>query len=219
MSVSQRLRLLGAAAWQAAVGHPMVREIGDGSLPHAKFRRYFEQNIWYLEDYARAIAMVTSKAPDTEALVVLSEMTAQIITVELPANRDFLLRLGGGPAGPRHTAMAPTTYAYTSHLLATCAYGDCASGLTALLPCQWSYGEIGSALVAAKPADPIYADWVSLFGDPAYSALVSSTTALLDRLAGDADHELGRLRGPFDASTRYEVAFWDMAYGPSMAAP
>jgi thiaminase (transcriptional activator TenA) len=219
-TVSAQLRAVGCDSWQAAIDHPMVKGIASGSLPHAVFRHYFQQNIAYLEDYARAVAMVTSKAPDRGALVVLANMTAQIISIELPANRSFLARLGGDADRSWGVAdMEPTTYSYTRHLLSACAFGDCADGLSALLPCQWSYGEIAAAVAGARPADPIYADWLSLFGDPEYAALVDGTTALLDRLASPAGPRFERLRLLFEASTRYEVEFWDMAYRASRPAP
>ncbi len=181
--VSQVLHDAGAAAWHAAVSHPMVLAIADGSLPHATFHRYFTQNVLYLEDYARAIGLIMAKAPDRDAIAVLLRFQSQIVETEIPANLSFLDRLGGDldTVAGRGT-MLPTTYAYTRHLLSTCALGDCADGLTAVLPCQWSYGEIARPLTAHPPDDPIYADWISVFGIDDYDALVVETTALLDRL-------------------------------------
>ena len=53
--VSLYLRERGKPAWAAATRHPMVLQIGTGTLPHGIFRGYFEQNILYLQEYARAI--------------------------------------------------------------------------------------------------------------------------------------------------------------------
>jgi thiaminase/transcriptional activator TenA len=193
----------------------MVRAIGDGSLPHAVFRGYFEQNVPYLQDYARAIALIVAKAPDRDAITTLSRFQSQIVETEIPANLRFLERLGGdistlGDVG----SMLPTAYAYTRHLLATCALGDCAEGLTAVLPCQWSYGELARPLMAHPPEDPIYADWIGMFGSEEYDGLVAETTALLDRVADAEDApQMAVLTAIFERSTQYEVAFWDMAYG------
>lgn len=193
----------------------MVRAIGDGSLPYAVFRGYFEQNVLYLQDYARAIALIVAKAPDRDAITTLSRFQSQIVEKEIPANLRFLERLGGdistlGDVG----SMLPTAYAYTRHLLATCALGDCAEGLTAVLPCQWSYGELARPLRAHPPEDPIYADWIGMFGSEEYDGLVAETTALLDRVADAEDApQMAVLTAIFERSTQYEVAFWDMAYG------
>ena len=72
MGVSRALRERGKATWLAAIRHPMVRQIGDGTLPHPTFRRYFEQNVPYLMDYARAIGLIIGKAPDIAAIDVLT---------------------------------------------------------------------------------------------------------------------------------------------------
>ena len=209
---SAALRAAGADAWAAAVNHPVVRAIGDGSLPHPTFRGYFRQNVRYLEDYARAIALTAGRAPDRAALDVLSRFLRQIVATEIPANLAFLARLGGsaddlpGPAG-----LHPVTYGYTRHLLHICA-SDCAEGLAALLPCQWSYGEIARPLMAAPPEDRVYADWIAMFGNADYDALVAETTGLLDRLADPADaRQWSRLSEVFSISVRYEREFWDMA--------
>lgn len=219
-SVSRDLHERGKPAWAAATSHPMVRQIGAGSLPQEIFRRYFEQNILYLEDYARSIGLIIGKAPDRDAVDVLSRFLRQIVGIEIPSNIDFLRRLGGSADALRSaSAMLPVTYGYTRHLLYAAAQGSCADGLTAVLPCQWSYGELAAPLMTALPAEPVYADWVSMFGSASYAALVAETTGLLDRLADRDDAAvMTRLAWIFDTSTRYEVQFWDMAYGADSAA-
>jgi thiaminase/transcriptional activator TenA len=217
--VSARLRERGAASWAAATGHPMVRQIGAGTLPHETFRRYFEQNILYLGDYARSIALILGKAPDLAAVDVLGRFLHQISATEIPANLDFLRRLGGSADGADDRArMLPATYCYTRHLLCVCALDSCAAGLAAVLPCQWSYGELASPMMSSLPADPIYADWIAMFGSTGYGGLIDETTCLLDRLArSSVEPETSRLAWIFDTSSRYELQFWDMAYG--VAAP
>jgi thiaminase/transcriptional activator TenA len=212
--ISAVLRERGSAAWAAATSHPMVAQIGAGTLPHETFRGYFEQNVLYLGDYARAIALIIGKAPDLAAIDVLTRFLRQIVGTEIPANLAFLDRLGGSADERDAAPMLPVTYAYTRHLLYCAAQGSCAAGLTAVLPCQWSYGELAGPLMTALPADPVYADWIAMFGSDDYDALVGETTGLLDRLADPRDEDgLRRLAPVFDMSTRYEVQFWDMAYG------
>lgn len=209
----------GAEAWNAATRHPMVQRIADGSLPHQTFRRYFTQNVLYLEEYARAIGIIIGKAPDRDAVTTLTGFLAQIVKIEIPANLTFLERLGGDTDTVEgRGSMLSVTYAYTRHLLSVCALGDCADGLTAVLPCQWSYGELARPLTEHPPADPIYADWISLFGNEDYEGLVAQTTTLLDRLVDPSDEpRMSALSLIFERSVRYEAEFWDMAYGDTAA--
>lgn len=184
----------------------MVAEIGAGTLPHPTFRFYFEQNVLYLGEYARAIAFAAAGTADRGALSVLARFLGQIVDVEIPANLAFLSRLGGAPG----SSMLPTTYAYTRHLLDATSRGGLAVALAALLPCQWSYGEIGRHLARSLPADPVYRDWVSLFAGDGYDELVVASTDLLDGSCTPADQDA--TADAFDRSVRYEIAFWEMAY-------
>jgi thiaminase/transcriptional activator TenA len=69
------------------------------------------------------------------------------------------------------------------------------------------------------PPDPIYADWIALFGTDDYDGLVAQTTAMLDRLVDPRDERrMQSLFAIFERSTWYEAAFWDMAYGDPMTA-
>lgn len=206
---SQRLRERGAAAWSAAVSHPMVTAIGTGTLPHETFRCYFEQNVQYLHCYVRAIALAVAAAPDRASQATLARFLSQIVDVEIPANLRFLVRLGGSPhALP---APLPTTSGYAGHLLRAAGSGNLAVALAALLPCQWSYGEIGKRLAAGGiPADPVYADWIAMFSGDGYDELVRASTSLLDSVAAGADP--AATEAAFDGATGYELAFWEMAY-------
>jgi thiaminase/transcriptional activator TenA len=214
LGVASKLHEQGADAWAAAVQHPMVKRIADGSLPHETFRRYFMQNVLYLEEYARAIGIIVGKAPDRDSVTILTSFLSGIVETEIPSNLAFLERLGGDPETVAGLGvMQPVTYAYTRHLLSTCALGDCVDGLTAVLPCQWSYGELARPLMSDPPADPIFADWIGLFGNDEYDASVAQTTALLDRLVDPTDEaRTAGLSRIFERSTLFEAAFWDMAY-------
>ena len=52
-----------------------------------------------------------------------------------------------------------------------------------------------------------------MFAGDSYDDLVQASTALLDRHADARDEaRMTSLAAVFDRSTRYELAFWDMAY-------
>jgi thiaminase (transcriptional activator TenA) len=142
----------------------------------------FEQNLRYLGEYARAIAFAAAGTADRGALSILARFLGQL----------------------------PTTYAYTRHLLDATSRGSLAVALAALLPCQWSYGEIGRHLARSLPADPVYRDWIALFSGDGYGDLVAASTRLLDESCTAGDQ--ASTSDTFDRSVRYEVAFWQMAY-------
>src|SRR5260370_1160236 len=71
-----------------------------------------------------------------------------------------------------------------SHLLATDREGTRAVALAPLLPCQWSYGEIGQRLTSGGvPHDPVYADWIAMFSGHGYDVFVRASPGLPDSCA------------------------------------
>ncbi len=212
---SERLRARGADVWATAVAHPMVDEIGAGTLPHKTFRFYFEQNVQYLYQYVRAVGLGVVAAPDLDSQATLARFLGQLVDVEIPANIRFLEHLGGSM---NHLPEPlPTTRAYAAHLMKAAGSGNLAVTLSAVLPCQWSYGEIGQRLVTKIPDDPVYADWIGMFATDGYDELVRASTDLLDRWCTDDDQ--AATSEAFDRSTRFELAFWDMAYAGGEAVP
>ena len=144
----------------------------------------------YLEDYARAIALITGRAPDRAGVGVLTRFLARSWR---PSCRPTTPSWPGSAAPPGRAGaatMAPVTYAYTRHLLDAAGRHGLATGLAAVLPCQWSYGEIATRLAGAMPADPVCADWISMFAGDGYDELVRASTALLDRHTDVADEAL-----------------------------
>lgn len=215
--LSDRLRAACAAIWDGLHAHPFIRELAAGTLPPEKFRFYLEQNLQYLPEYARAMALGAAKAQDVETMRLFAGDLAGVLENEIPKNRELLARtleLGardlGGAAG-----MAPANLAYTGFLVSTALRAGPLEILTAVVPCTWSYGDIASALLARGLVreHPVYAEWIRFFGLPEYGAVIAGMRADLERLAAGADEAtFERLIELFRTSTRLERAFWDMAY-------
>ena len=53
MSLTADLSIRHAALWEAMVTHPFVTEMGDGTLPVAKFRDYFIEDFVFVRDLVR----------------------------------------------------------------------------------------------------------------------------------------------------------------------
>ena len=209
------LRARSDDVWATLVDHPFVAELAAGTLPLAKFRFYLEQDLLFLGDYARAIGLAVGRAADEDELRELTRQLATVVEEELEKERALLHRveemLGADPSP--EPAPAPTTRAYSTFLLATGARGDALDVMTALLPCAWSYADIGSTYLDSTTEHPVYADWMRLFGGGDYRDYVDRRRTAYDRSAARADAERReRLHDLFQTAARLEAAFWNMAY-------
>ena len=136
--------------------------------------------------------------------------------MELPENRrlrDRVLELGAADRGGA-TEPAPANLEYAAWLLSVAFSGGTPEILAAVLPCTWSYGEIGRRLAPAAAAHPVYRAWLGFFAGEAYTAVVARMRSDVDELAARADP--AALRSIYRTGVRFERRFWDMAY--AMAA-
>jgi thiaminase/transcriptional activator TenA len=215
-SLADRLRADCALLWEELHRHPFIRGLAAGTLPPDSFRFYVEQNLQYLPEYARAIAIGASKAADLPTMRLFTDDLRNILESEIPENEELrrrVIELGardlGGAAG-----MAPANVAYTGFLVSTAVQGSPLEIMAAILPCTWSYGDIGARLAPDVREHPVYAEWVRFFGSPEYAEIVARMRADFELLAAEAtEASVERLSALFTASVRLERGFWDMAYG------
>jgi thiaminase/transcriptional activator TenA len=213
----ESLRSHCLAAWEAFPEHPFLHELVSATLPHEKFRFYIEQNLLYLPEYGRCIAIAASKATDLRQMRAFAESLVHLVGTEIDQNRklrDAVVELGAAPTPGGGDQMAPATVAYTSYLVATAyRYGPLET-LVALMPCAWSYGDNARALEPHIVEHPVYADYVRFYTTDVYLDVVEEMKRDLDELLRTApperEDELARI---FTMGVRLERAFWDMAYG------
>ncbi|HTG47715.1 MAG TPA: thiaminase II [Actinomycetota bacterium] len=228
-SASQELRAECDPIWRGLHEHPFITELAAGTLPIDRFRFFIEQDNFYLEDFARCLAMGAAKSRDDRELRYFVTDLNQVLDEELPSNRELLARITamgaedrGGSAG-----MAPSNVAYTSYMRSLALHGGPLEIMASLLPCAWSYVEIATALEDRTDRDhPVYTDWIGYFARPRSVELVGDMREDFDRLvreeaSGGARREgIGRI---FATASRLEYGFWEMAYTlerwPDLAEP
>lgn len=213
-SLSSRLRRAADPVWRAQREHPFLQGIADGTLALERFSFYVRQDYVFLIEYARLLALGAARSPDLATMTRFAELTTEILTTEMELHRSFAAELGIAEAELEAESPAPTTQGYTDFLVRTAAQGDFAELAAALLPCMWGYAEIGQALAAqGRSPDERYARWVDMYASPEFAELAGWCRALVDRL-GDAlgAGGLARAERAFVTSSRYELAFWEMAW-------
>jgi len=211
---TDQLRRLAEPIWQAQHDHPFVRGIGDGTLDLERFAFWIRQDYLYLIEYCRLFALGAARAPDLATIARFADLLQATARTEMDLHRGYAAQFGISADDLEREAMAPTTRGYTDFLLRVAAVGDFAELASALLPCMWGFSEIGQRLAArSRPADARYAAWVEMYADPNFAALAEWCRDLVDRVADDAGPAAReRMTAAFLTSSRYELAFWHMAW-------
>ena len=216
MSFSEQMRSAVAAEWDRAHrDHPTVQGIGDGSLSLERFQYYMSQDYLFLIEYCRVVALATAKSPDLESMGKWASLLDETLNSEMELHRSFCADFGITREDLEATRPSQTTLAYTGFLLQTARDGSIEEIVSAMLPCQWGYDQIGEELgrTGTAPAGSLHRRWIDGYNDPAYRALTTWMRDFTDELAEVAsDERRAEMRRLFAEGVQHEYAFWQSAW-------
>ena len=211
---TDELRQSAAPIWEADLRHPFVRGIADGTLPMEKFKFYLIQDYLFLLDYSRVFAYGVIKASNEATMALFSQLLNETLNTEMDLHRGYCEKFGISAAEMEQAPVAPTTHAYTRHVLNVAQSGTLAELIAGVLPCQWGYAEIGTTLAEQGGSpEPLYQEWIEMYASDEFLALGKWLRSLLNELTAESSSaEKERLKRHFLFSSRYEYLFWEMAW-------
>jgi thiaminase/transcriptional activator TenA len=192
--------------------------MGDGTLEKEKFRFYMIQDYLYLIDYAKLFAIGAMKATDLQTMGKFAALLDSTLNEEMSLHREYAKKFEISEKELEKAQPSPTTLAYTHYMLHVGQSGTLAELVAALLPCMWSYWEIGKEL-SEKPGaeNEFYREWIEMYSSEEFGELATWCINLFDSLTEDkSEAELEKLEEIFLNTTRFEYMFWDMAYNEAM---
>jgi len=141
MSFTDELGAVGDPIWDAIVDHPMVTQLGEGTLDESPFRYWVRQDYVYLVEYARVFALGAANAPDLARMGTFAELLDATINTEMELHRAYAADFGISESELEATEPSPTTRAYTDFLVRVAATGTFGDLVAALLPCMWGFNQ------------------------------------------------------------------------------
>lgn len=207
------------ADWRQNHQHPFIIEMGQGTLGVEKFRFYMVQDYLYLIEYAKLFALGAVKARDLKTMGKFAALLDATMNEEMALHRKYAEQFGISEAELEQAEPSPITLAYTHYMLHAAQNGPLSHLVAALLPCMWSYWDIGKELnlIPGAADHELYGEWIRMYSSEEFGALARWCMELMDELAeGVSEQERARLEDIFLNTTRFEYMFWDMAYHQSM---
>jgi len=207
VSLASALREENDGLFQAALAHPFVAGIGDGSLPHATFRRWIIQDWLYLQGYIEALDRAARLAPEGDARRFWLELSRFTREEELALHRQLAQDFGLGS----NEIDSASPYASTTHYLATlrAAAQRYPTLVASLAPCAVGYAEIARSLAHRGCCTaPHYAAWIDSYRAPAFQQTVQRIEAELDR-CGEYAGAAPAVASAYARAARCELEFWE----------
>ena len=78
MTLARQLWAANADLAEAALAHPFVVGVAEGSLPREAFRGYVAQDAFFLESFARAYALALARCPDRDGIDDFADLIAGV---------------------------------------------------------------------------------------------------------------------------------------------
>jgi thiaminase (transcriptional activator TenA) len=210
---SSQLRRRGSAIWTELHRHPFILQLGDGSLATESFKFFIEQDYKFLVEYVRVLGYGVSRSAELGTMRYYADLLKEVLDGELQACRQSALDLGFELSELENGHLAPATQSYADFLIRVASQGESVELPAGILPCSWSYVEIGQELSAKRSGGPaIYREWIDSYSSPAMVETAEACRELVDRsLRGAGKQSLDRATAAFLTSSRYELAFWEAA--------
>lgn len=204
------------SAWGAAFSHPFVTALAAGSLDPQRFRFYQMQDARYLEAFADACALLSTRAHAPKDKLWFLDAARLALLVEGQLHAGYGKTLGYTDADIAALELTPNNRAYQDHMVATAARGSLVEGIAAITPCPWLYIDLGQWLQrehGSVPDTHPFAAWLRTYADPGFNDYMTNLLERLERAAEAAgEAERARAKEAFVVSVRYEWMFWEQAW-------
>lgn len=212
---TNKLREENDDIFQMIFHHPFVQGIGTGEISHESLTHYVKADFEYLNAFMRIYGIAIAKSKRREDISYFFNRIYFILNDEVHPHHNFCNYLGLKYADLQGYSLPPTADHYVKHMMYHAQLGTSGEILGALLPCPWTYLEIGQELMKQyKPMSthPFY-EWITFYASPSSETTTANMRNRLDQLAEKASNEeLNKISEAFRKSCQLELKFWEMAY-------
>lgn len=213
MPLTDELQKSASRTWERAVRHPFVLELGAGTLPIEKFKRYFLQDYVFVDELRRVTGLAVAKAREIESARQCGAFLAVLLGAEDALFTRAFRSLGVSPAEYRAVTPLPVTRAFGDYLVRLGYEGTFEEICCALYVTEGVYLDWARRLrrEGARPAVAMYEEWIEIHDAAALGPFVAFLKGVVDSgTYGAAGRR--RMTDIFTTALGHEVSFWDMAY-------
>ncbi|MBB6406678.1 TenA family protein [Arthrobacter sp. AZCC_0090] len=217
MGFAEVLRNNCAADWDAAVNHPFVDQLLDGSLSDDDLRRYLVQDYQFCDAFTALLGQAVASSPSLPSRLVFARVLGAFASDENTYFQDCLEELSVPESDRIAPSLGPVTRDFDALMrsaIATRSYPDV---LAVVLVAEWLYGDWATRAgdPALWPTAAKHSEWIRLHNNPEYNTWVEWLRAEFNAVEPVSAEGRARVAGTFAEAVRLERAFFDAALVPA----
>ena len=196
--------------YQKILNMPFIEELQAGMLPLEKFQFYMGQDSFYLENFARSLALIGARAQSVSHALDFIRFAEGAIVVEKALHDSYFKEFCLNQRG----SIEPTTHHYINFLKSTSALDQVEIAMAAVLPCFWIYQEVGDSIYKNQlSGENPYEKWIDTYAGKEFKELVIKAKNICDSVAENCTpQQQERMTQAFVEASKLEFMFWDSAY-------
>ena len=201
--------------WKQIYNHPFILELETGKLPFENYKMYIIQNDYYQKEFNRCLALAAARSRDYATLTTFAKILAGGIE-ENEKLLDFALKIGISKEDLNDVKPHSDNIAYISFMYRICAIGSTAEVAASLIPCAWTYMELGGRIRnALKKNYKVSDDALKLYdgySSPEMLEFVQMFKDLISDNVNPQDIKMHQsVKEIFTISSEFEYKFWGIA--------
>ncbi|WP_326983248.1 thiaminase II [Chryseobacterium sp. MYb264] len=196
--------------YQDIIEMPFIEELSQGTLEKQKFQFYIAQDSLYLEHFGRTLALIGSKAYDTQDALSFMRFAENAIVVENALHESYFKEFDISDKG----ILQPVCHHYIHFLRSTAAFESVEVAMAATLPCFWIYKRVGDHIIhQTEKEDHPFESWIETYGGEEFGMAVEKAISICNKAAENTTPEIrNRMKEAFITASRLEFLFWQAAY-------
>jgi thiaminase/transcriptional activator TenA len=185
-----------------------IRRLADGTLPKEWFAHYLSQDVLYIIDDSRALAVTAARAADPDEMYFLLELAKEGLDIERALHDEFL-KVYALPEAPQKS---PAFKAYSDFLLNNAFNSPYPVAVAALLPCFWVYYKTGEYVLVNSINNNPFRKWIDTYSGDAYIQYTERFIRITENLGQKADHKTRKqMEVAFTEGTKHELKVFEEA--------
>ncbi len=192
---------------------PFITELIQGCLAKDIFIFYIQQDVFYLKDYARALALVGARTEIGKHGEQFLQFALDGVAAENIVHTEYLNHFQQELAFT-NAEISPSCFTYTHYLVRLAALAPVEEAMAALLPCFSIYYEIGHYIAQhCNTKQNPYAAWIKLYSSEDFAKPVQKAIKIVNEAAQMASPLVQKkMLNAFTTAAKLEWQFWHSAY-------
>jgi thiaminase len=194
--------------WDRMLSHPFLIRTRDGEIPHDTFANWMQQDYLFVEAAIPFMAALLPRSPHEHW-----EPLAGVIQALHKELRLFEERAAEVGVDLRGAPPSFTCHAYVQFLMATAYQRSYAEAYTVLYAAEKAYHDSWRVVRQGLDPDSPWYPFVENWAGDEFAAYVGYLEGELNELADEVGaRECAGMAELFETTTKYEIAFWEMAF-------